>query len=77
MARKDDIFISFIKDKLISEKYDLNETDLPNNLKDGLKSEHTIIKAIALIVENTEGINPLSDKALYGQITQFLNEATV
>lgn len=77
MARKDDIFISFIKDKLISEKYDLNETDLPHNLKDGLKSEHTIIKAIALIVENTEGMNPLSDKALYGQITQFLNEATV
>lgn len=77
MARKDDIFISFIKDKLISEKYDLNESDLPYNLKDGLKSEHTIIKAIALIVENTEGVNPLSDKALYGQITQFLNEATI
>ena len=77
MARKDDIFISFIKDKLISEKYDLNESDLPHSLKDGLKSEHTIIKAIALIVENTEGVNPLSDKALYGQITQFLNEATI
>ena len=77
MARKDDIFISFIKDKLISEKYDLNESDLPYSLKDGLKSEHTIIKAIALIVENTEGVNPLSDKALYGQITQFLNEATI
>ena len=77
MARKDDIFISFIKDKLISEKYDLNESDLPYSLKDGLKSEHTIIKAIALIVENTEGVNPLSDKAMYGQITQFLNEATI
>ena len=77
MARKDDIFISFIKDKLISEKYDLNESDLPYSLKDGLKSEHTIIKAIALIVENTEGVNPLSDKALYVQITQFLNEATI
>lgn len=77
MARKDDIFISFIKDKLISEKYDLNESDLPHSLKDGLKSEYTIIKAIALIVENTEGVNPLSDKSLYGQITQFLNEATI
>lgn len=77
MARKDDIFISFIKHELITEQYDLTETDLPHNLKDGLKSEHTIMKAIALIVENTEGVNPLSDKALYAQITQFLNEAAV
>ncbi|WP_374175279.1 hypothetical protein [Flavobacterium tructae] len=77
MARKDDIFISFIKHELIREQYDLTESDLPLNLKDGIKSNHTIIKAIALIVENTEGINPLSDKALYGQITQFLNEATI
>ena len=77
MARKDDIFISFIKHELISEQYDLSEVDLPQSLKDGLKSDHTIIKAIALIVENTEGINPMSDKALYGQITQFLNEATI
>lgn len=77
MARKDDIFISFIKHELITEQYDLKEIDLPHNLKDGLKSEHTIIKAIALIVENTEGLNPLSDKALYAQITQFLNEAAI
>jgi hypothetical protein len=77
MARKDDIFISFIKHELITEQYDLIKTDLPHNLKDGLKSEHSIIKAIALIVENTEGVNPLSDKALYAQITQFLNEAAI
>jgi hypothetical protein len=77
MARKDDIFMSFIKHELINEKYELTETDLPHNLKEGLKSEHTIIKAVALIVENTEGVNPLSDKALYAQITQFLNEAAI
>ena len=77
MARKDDIFISFIKHELIREQYDLTESDVPLNLNDGIESDHTIIKAIALIVENTEGVNPLSDKALYGQITQFLNEATV
>lgn len=75
MARKDDIFISFIKHELISEKYELTETDLPHNLKGGLKSEHAIIKAIALVVENTEGLNPLADRSLYVQITQFLNEA--
>lgn len=77
MARKDDIFISFIKHELISEKYNISENDLPHNLKEGLNSKHTIIKAIALIVENTESINPSSEKGLYGQITQFLNEATI
>lgn len=77
MARKDDIFINFIKHELIIEKYDIKLTTLPQNLKEGLKSENTIIKAIALIVENTEGLNPLSDKTLYGQITQYLNEATI
>jgi len=77
MARKDDIFISFIKHELISEQYSLSAADLPNNLKEGLKSEHTIIKAIAIIVENTDGANFLADKALYAQITQFLNEASI
>lgn len=77
MARKDDIFVSFIKHELISEKYNLSENELPHTLKEGLKSEHTIIKAIALIVENTETTNPLSEKGLYGQITQFLNEAAI
>ena len=77
MARKDDIFVSFIKHELISELNGISKENLPQNLKEGLKSEHTIIKTIALIVENTEGINPSSDKALYSQITQFLNEAII
>ena len=32
MARKDDVFMSFIKHELISEKYNLIEEDIPNNL---------------------------------------------
>ncbi len=76
MARKDDIFMSFIKHELISEKYKINETDIPNSLKDALKSEKPIIKAIALIVDNTESTNPVTDKALYALITQYLNLAT-
>lgn len=77
MARKDDIFTSFIKHELLIDKYNLTEKDLPVSLNDGLKSENNIIKAIALIVENTEGLNSLSDKALYALITQFLNETIV
>lgn len=74
MARKDDIFISFIKHELITEKYMLAEADLPHNLKEGLNSEEAIIKAIALIVKNSEEANYTADRALYGQITQFLDK---
>ena len=75
MARKDDIFISFIKHELINEKYNIDTDEIPLSLKEGLNSECTIIKAIALIVENSEGVNPMNERALYGQITQFLNTA--
>lgn len=77
MARKDDIFVSFIKHELITEKYILAEADLPLNLKEGLNSEEPIIKTIALIVKNSEEANYASDRALYGQITQFLNEDNI
>jgi hypothetical protein len=76
MARKDDIFMSFIKHELIIEKYKINEEDVPHSLKDALKSEQTIIKAIALIVENTESVSPLNDRSLYALMTQYLNLAT-
>jgi hypothetical protein len=77
MARKDTIFTSFLKHELITEKHGLIKDVLPKNLDDGLKSENTIVKTIALIVADTESINPSSDKALYSKITQFLNEATI
>ncbi|WP_026977596.1 hypothetical protein [Flavobacterium tegetincola] len=76
MARKDEIFNSFIKHELIADKYSLTVDQIPTSLKEGLKSNHTIIKTIALIVENSEGISPTSDRALYTMITQFLSEAT-
>lgn len=75
MARKDDIFTSFISHDLVNEKYNIEDKEFPKNLNEGLKSNHSIIKAIALIVANTESINSSSNKALYTQITQFLNES--
>lgn len=75
MARKDDIFASFITHDLVTEKYNIESSELPQNLNEGLRSNHSIIKAIALIVSNTESINPSSSKALYSQLTQFLNES--
>ncbi len=75
MARKDDIFLSFINHELIEKEYKVANFDLPQNLQEGLNSKHTIIKTIALIVQDTEAQNSSSDKALYTSITQFLNVA--
>ncbi len=72
MARKDDIFKSFLEHEIIYEKYGINKEELPNKLSEGLNSKHVMIKAIALIVENTEGYNTISDKALYAKVSQFL-----
>lgn len=77
MARKDEIYNSFLKHELIVEKYDLKKEDLPKNLREGLKSKNTIVKTLALIVDETESITPSSDKSLYSKITQFLNETSI
>ncbi|OCA80583.1 hypothetical protein BBH99_00325 [Chryseobacterium contaminans] len=76
MARKDEIFTSFLKHDIIKNDYDLDYEDLPKTVREGLNSEYPIIKTLALIVENTEGVNPNTDKATYLQITQFLNMTT-
>ncbi|MCA0151714.1 hypothetical protein [Winogradskyella vincentii] len=77
MARKDKIFKSFLQHEIIVEKYEINENDIPDRVSEGLNSKHPIVKAIALIVDKTEDYNAPSDKALYSQITQFLNESAV
>lgn len=75
MARKDDIFISFIKNELISNQFDI--INVPKNLREGLSSNDVIIKTIALIVENVEKHNPDTEKSLYAKLTQFLNEKAI
>ena len=77
MARKDEIYNSFLNHELIKEKYEIRKEDLPKSLREGLNSKNTIIKGLALIVEDTESQNPSSDKSLYSKITQFLNEASI
>lgn len=73
MARKDNIFKGFLQHDLITEKYGVPKEEIPNSLHEGLRSKHIIIKTIALIVENSESYKPVSDKALYTKIIQFLN----
>ena len=73
MARKDEIFNSFIQHPLISDKYNIDSKDLPNTLREGLNSEFTILKTIALIIESQEKKPAESENSLYTQIMKFLN----
>jgi hypothetical protein len=75
MARKDEIFRSFLEHDMLQDKYELEHTDLPNSIREGLMSEIPIIKAIALIVDGLEGSTPVTDAALRNSVTQYLNEA--
>ena len=48
------------------------------NLEEGIRSPHAIIKAIAIIVYNTEVVKPPStEKKLYTTLSQFLNENAI
>ncbi|MBS1775347.1 MAG: hypothetical protein JSS64_03600 [Bacteroidetes bacterium] len=75
MARKDDIFKSFLNHELLTTKYELQDSDIPATVREALNSQNPIIKAIALIVEGLDGTTPVTDKVLRDQVTQFLNEA--
>ena len=71
MRQKDKILNSFLTHKLLKEKYKYNYKETTVSV--GLKSEHKIIRAIALIVEKIEEDN-LSENELRKQILRFLNE---
>lgn len=75
MTTKDRVLLSFLEHELITEKYKINKSELPKNLPEALDSKHTIIKAIALIIDGIETKTPISDIALRKQITAFLNDA--
>lgn len=75
MAKKDDILISFLTHELLENKYELKKEELPTTVREALKSNKPIVKAIALIVEGLDGTSPVTDSVLRNQVTQFLNEA--
>lgn len=75
MARKDDILKSFLTHELLESKYGLNKNDLPSTIREALKSDKPIIKAIAIIVDGLDGTTVITDSGLRNQVTQFLNEA--
>ena len=77
MARKDEILKNFLKHDLLKTKYELEETELPTTVREGLTSDKPIIKAIAVIVENLENHTPVTDAALRNQVIQLLNQEAI
>jgi hypothetical protein len=74
MARKDDILKSFLSHELLSSKYEIKVDEIPNTVREALNSDKPIIKAIALIVDNLEKNQPVTDVALNTLIRQFLQD---
>ena len=65
---------SFLDHELIHEKHKIQKKDLPNNLKDALKSNKSIINSIAMIVQTIQSDSNITDKALKTKVSQHLNE---
>ena len=76
MTTKDRVLLSFLEHDLITEKYKISKSDMPKSFHEAAKSEHTIIKAIALIIDEIETTTPRTDESLRKKVTAFLNEAT-
>jgi len=75
MARKDDIFRSFMEHDILRSKYEIKQEDIPKTVREAEQSEIKIVKTIALIVKELESSKTISDVALHKKVTQFLNNA--
>lgn len=73
--RKERIFLRLMSHSLISEKYEIGEGEIPRSLNDGMRSEITIIKTIALIISELESKDRISDQALQNKVIRHLNTA--
>ncbi len=68
---------SFLDHELLQEKYKIAKKDLPDNLKDALKSDNPVVNSIAMIVQSIQSDSNITDKALKTKVSQHLNEYSV
>jgi hypothetical protein len=71
---KNQIFKKFISHHIIKEKYELDDTDIPNNITSGLASTIPIIKTIAILVNELEDNHGINNVSLYNKISIYLNQ---
>ncbi len=77
MAKKDDILRSFMTHDILRVKYNIADSEIPSNLREGLNSNIPIIKAISLIVDKLESTETIRDNDLRNLIIQYLNQAAI
>lgn len=75
MAKKDDIFNSFMEHELLKTKYELKSEDIPSNVREAKNSNIPIIKLIAEIVDTIDGIDSekKTDQQTYDLLTRYLS----
>lgn len=72
-----ELLTSFLDHELLQDKFKIQKTDLPNNLKDALKSENAVVNSIALIIQTIQSESNITDKALKTKVSQHLNEHSI
>ena len=75
MAKKDEIFNSFMEHELLKTKYELNREDIPSNVREAKNSNIPIVKLIAEIVDTIDGIDSekKTDQQAYDILTRYLS----
>lgn len=75
MAKKDDIFNSFMEHELLKTKYELKSEDIPRNVREAKNSNIPIIKLIAEIVDTIDGLDSekKTDQQTYDLLTRYLS----
>lgn len=75
MTRKDKLLKDYLTHPLIHKKYSKSDAQLPNNIREGLRSDSPIIKAIAHIINEVEGYPSKSEVEVDRSIRKLLNES--
>jgi hypothetical protein len=75
MARKDEIFKTFMEHPILQEKYSIDERSVPKTVAEGITCDIPMVKSIALIVSNLEVPAPVNDNTLRTIVTNYLNTA--
>lgn len=74
MAKEDEILKSFMAHPLLSDEYNIPESELPQNILEGIRSEHPIIQAIATIIKETQRPGGATESDLQRQVFNLLSK---
>ena len=72
MARKDETLRAFLEHPLLTDKYDLSESEKQLSLREAMKSDKPIIKALAMVVDEKEDGKVITDNRLYDMTMKYL-----